>query len=71
MLHFQYPSMLSGESEGLQKLNPFSMPGIEFRLAVEELQGLMIKVKNKSLRVEIMTLMTQCSDYCIEFFIIG
>jgi len=47
------------------------MPSIEFRLAIEELEYLMIRVKNKSLRFEVVTLVIQYPHYCIKLFIIG
>jgi len=35
------------EGKNLEKLYPLGMPGIDFRLAIEELECLMIRVKNK------------------------
>jgi len=43
------------EGKSLEKLYPFSMPGIKFRLAIEEPKCLMIRVKNKSLKLKVVT----------------
>ena len=55
----------------MEKLYPPSMSSIEFRLAIEELECLMIKMKNESLRLEVVTLVIQCPHYYRNLFIIG
>jgi len=36
------------EGKGLEKLYPLSMPSIGFRLAIEKLEGPMIRVRKKA-----------------------
>jgi len=62
--------MSNGEHESLHKFNPFSMPGIELELTIEELESLVIRMHDKCLGLYVMTPMVQYRDDGIEFFII-
>ena len=46
------------------------MSNIELGLAIEELECLMILVKNKGLRLQVVTLVTQSPHYYIKLLVI-
>ena len=63
--------MSGRESKHLEKLYPFSMPGIELRLVIEELKCLIGWVKSKLIGFEVLTPLIQCPHYYIKFFVVG
>jgi len=63
--------MVGRESERLKEFNPFSIPCIQFALAIYVRQRLVIQMEYKRLGVDVMILMLQSFNNVIELLIIG
>ena len=63
--------MLDRKRIGLKEFNPTRMPAVKFLLAIQILQSFMIRMQQKLIWKEIVTLMIQSTNNSIKFLIIG